>query len=498
VYPIDYFWRSSRLFAERVAIISALGNLTYRDLAAKVFEDAARLTAVDSQPGTPICIAASNSVDHLIKILAVLAAGKIWVPLNPHNGDAELKRNIDFVEPSLVLTDNEMANRLAPFHPQVRLLSDFGSKLAPSNLVRMGPSSAYAVPLDCTQAIKFTGGTTGFPKGVLQPIRAWNTTVVTQRIELRLTAEDRYLICAPLTHGTSTYMLPVLASGGALVFPSARNADVLLGEIERSEATLLFAPPTLIMSLVEEQGLRPRRTNSLRYLIYGGAPMRPDRIRDAQDSFGQVVCTSYGQTEAPQIVTFLPPSQMCGDLLGSVGRPTLLTQVAVLAAEGHSLGEKQGEIAVRGDLVMSGYLNAPEETRRVLFDGWLRTGDVGTIDERGYVFITDRIRDTIITGGFNVYPSDVEAVLARHPAIFDCSVVGVPDAKWGEAVCAAIQLRDGQGIDTKSLLKLVKDELGSVKSPKGIYVFDSLPRSPVGKTLKSLIKTEIIRRREFS
>lgn len=187
---------------------------------------------------------------------------------------------------------------------------------------------------------------------------------------------------------------------------------------------------------------------------------------------------------------------MSGDLIGSVGRATALTRLAILSKEGEPLPDgEEGEIAVRGDLVMTGYLNAPEETGRVLVDGWLRTGDAGVIDERGYLFMRDRIRDVIITGGFNVYPGDVEVVIARHPNVADCSVVGVPDPKWGEAVHVAIQLRDGAGLDADALIAAVKHELGSVKAPKEIHIFDALPRSPVGKTVKAAVRSEIIRRR---
>ncbi len=232
---------------------------------------------------------------------------------------------------------------------------------------------------------------------------------------------------------------------------------------------------------------------ALRYLVYGGAPMRPEQIRDAQAVFGPVLCTSFGQTEAPQIITFLPPGEMHGERLASVGRPSLLTRVAIVDKAGNVLGAgEEGEIAVRGDLVMSGYLKAETETRKTLVDGWLRTGDAGVFDEHGFLFLRDRIRDVIITGGFNVYPGDVEVVLSAHPAVADCSVVGIPDAKWGEAVHAAVQLRPGMQVAADELIALVKRELGSVKTPKHIHVFQALPRSAVGKVLKPAVRESIL------
>ncbi len=499
MYPIDFLWRAARRHQDRVAIISPTGNLTFGELADVVLRRAAALTAIDPQPRSRVCVGAANSVDHLVAILAILAAGKVWVPLNPRNGDPELRRIVEFVEPSLVLADDEMAARLAGTGASLRALDALahhaGDPCATCG-VMMGPYSRPGVDLGEAQAIKFTGGTTGFPKGVIQPLRAWNTNIATQIHELALMPDDRYLVAAPITHGTSTYMLPLLGAGGALIFPAYNKPSALLDAASTHDATLFFAPPTLILALVEEQRRAPRPLPALRYLVYGGAPMRPEQIRDAQSVFGQVLCTSFGQTEAPQMITFLSPAEMVGENLASVGRPSILTRVAIVDKEGRPLpAGEEGEIAVRGDLVMSGYLKAEAETRKTLVDGWLRTGDAGVLDERGYLFLRDRIRDVIITGGFNVYPSDVEVVLSGHPAVADCSVVGVPDAKWGEAVHAAVQLRPGMSVDAADLIALVKRELGSVKTPKHVHLFEALPRSAVGKVLKPAVREIILNQR---
>lgn len=494
MFPIDYFWRAARRFPKRVAVVCPEGEITFSDLADKVQDCAAALVTLDTQPGSRVGIGAANSVDHLVAILAVLAAGKVWVPLNPRNGDPELQRIVEFAKPSLVVLDAEMQQRMTGLQAQVINFKSLKETTGDRQSLPMGPVASQSVELNATQAIKFTGGTTGFPKGVQQTLRSWNTNIATQIHELGLTEKDRYLVAAPLTHGTSTYMLPLLGVGGALVFPADAKAPGLLAAIEEHKATVFFAPPTLILALTEAQNKYRRDVSSLRYLVYGGAPMRPEQIREAQAVFGPVVCTSFGQTEAPQIIAFLPPEQMTGERMASVGRPTLLTQVAIVNKEGQPLpyGE-EGEIAVRGDLVMSGYLNAEEETRKTLVNGWLRTGDGGVLDEEGYLYLRDRLRDVIITGGFNVYPSDVEVVLSTHPAIADCSVVGVPDAKWGEAVHAAVQLHAGQSINADEVIAMVKRELGSVKTPKEIHVFETLPRSAVGKVLKPAIRAAIQR-----
>ena len=494
MYPIEYFWRAARRFPDRPAVIGPDGSLTFRDLAATVLARAGSIAALGDGASDMVCVGAANTVEHLVAILAVMAAGKVWVPLNPRSGDPDLLRQVAFVRPALVLLDAGMGERIATDAAPVRLLSELpGGEGA---RVRMGPTPDRGVPLHRTQAVKFTGGTTGFPKGVQQPLRAWNANIVTQMHTLGLRCDDRYLVAAPLTHGTGTYMLPILGSGGALVFPDHADAAGLLDAAAAHRATLFFAPPTLILALMDEQRSAPRDLGALRFLVYGGSPMRLDHIRAAQDCFGRVLCTCYGQTEAPQIATFLPPDAMAGDDLASVGRPTLLTQVGIVAPDGGFLPPGQeGEIAIRGDLLMTGYLDAPEETARALVDGWLRTGDAGLLDERGFLFLRDRLRDVVITGGFNVYPSDVEAVLATHPAIADCAVFGVPDDKWGEAVHAGVQLRPGHALDPGALMALVKHELGPVKTPKEVHAFDALPRSAVGKVLKPAMRAEVARRR---
>lgn len=219
MYPIDYLWRAAHRHPDRTAIVSPAGELSFSALARDVLARAAALASLDPTRRSRVCVGAANSVEHLVAILAILAAGKVWVPLNPRNGDPELRRIVDFVEPSLVLADDAMLARLAGVAAPVRPLDDLCRLHGDIGAVEFGPCTSATVDLGDAQAIKFTGGTTGFPKGVIQPLRAWNANIATQIHELGLTPDDRYLVAAPITHGTSTYMLPLLGAGGALVFP---------------------------------------------------------------------------------------------------------------------------------------------------------------------------------------------------------------------------------------------------------------------------------------
>jgi acyl-CoA synthetase (AMP-forming)/AMP-acid ligase II len=224
--------------------------------------------------------------------------------------------------------------------------------------------------------------------------------------------------------------------------------------------------------------------------------MSVERLKECLAIFGTVMTQMFGQVEAPMLCTYLSPEDhlVIGDpslerRLASCGRPTLLTPVAIMDDAGSLLASGEtGEIVVRGNLVMAGYYKDPEATAEVSKNGWHHTGDIGYIDEDGYVYIVDRKKDMIITGGFNVYPSEVEQIIWSHPAIQDCAVIGIPDPKWGEAIKAVVELKPGKSITEDEVIALCKEKLGSVKAPKSLEVWTSLPRSPAGKVLKKDIR----------
>ena len=495
--PIEFFFRAAARTPHDVAVIAPERTVTFSDLATQVMSLAAFLKVEDPRPQARVCVGCRNSIEHLVAILAVIAAGKTWVALNPRNGDPELQRIVEYISPSAMLLDEAMATRIDGHGVTTYLLDG-----PPSDTVfrraqnREAPFARSYLPLDATTAIKFTGGTSGVPKGVMQTYRGWNANIVSQRHAYGFTPKDRYLVNAPLTHGASTYILPILGAGGAFVFPDDTKPAALLHAIARHEVTTFFSPPTMVTMLVEAARIADVRTPSLRNVIYGGAPMRAARIREAQEAFGPVLAGTYGQTEAPQIITHLSSTElMQKQNLASAGRPSLFTDVAIMNEAGDLLppGE-QGEVVVRGDLLMAGYFKMPDETAKTIKDGWLHTGDLGVFDDRGHLFLRDRLREVIITGGFNVYPSDVESVLSQYPAIAECAVIGIPDDHWGETVHAAVEAKPGMGVDPVEVIAFVKRELGSVKTPKVVHVFESMPKSAVGKVLKTGIREAILQR----
>jgi acyl-CoA synthetase (AMP-forming)/AMP-acid ligase II len=275
------------------------------------------------------------------------------------------------------------------------------------------------------------------------------------------------------------------------------DPQLLLAAIPGRKVTELFLPPTVIYRLLDIPELNKKVDfSSLRYFFYGAAPMSVEKLKTAIEVFGPVMTGGYGQTEAPGTISSLPPGEhltqgkIASDgRLSSVGRPNPLIRVEMMNDANEILppGET-GEICVRGDLVMRGYYKDPVKTAETIIDGWLHTGDIGHIDADGYLHITDRKKDMIISGGFNVYPSEVEQVIWGHPAVRDCAVIGVPDDKWGEAVKAVVELNAGQNVTAEDLIALCKEKLGSVKAPKSVDFIEQLPRSPVGKVLKKELR----------
>ncbi|ARP96798.1 class I adenylate-forming enzyme family protein [Bordetella genomosp. 13] len=493
MYPIDFFFRAAQRYPDRVALDGPQGQVRYRELAARVGALAAALQALDPAPQTRVALCAGNTADHIVALLAVLASGKIWVPLNYRSTEPEIARILDATEPSIVIGDETGGPLLAGAGGiRVHLHEQSSGHTLAALLARHAGQQPVRHDLsrDDVQAIKFTGGTTGLPKGVMQPYRAWNAGIVNQIASWGLTCEDRYVVSAPITHGTGTYLLPVLAQGGMHLLLDGSGPAAVTQAFRERGGTLSFMPPTLIYMLMAQDGISRADFPRLRNLIYGGAPMPPELIDRARVFFGPVLGTTYGQTEAPQIVTVLPPAELDDPAnRGSVGRCTWYSEMAIMAPDGGLLPPGEiGEVVVRGDLVMAGYWRLPGKTAETIVDGWLHTGDVGLVDERGFLFLKDRLRDVIITGGFNVYPVDVENALSSHPDVYECAVFGLPDEKWGEAVHAAVQFHPGREAEPAALQAHVRALLGPVQTPKHIHVHDSLPKSPVGKVLKNAVR----------
>lgn len=494
MYPIDFFWRAAQRWPDRIAIDTPTERITYRALARQVQAVAAGLLACDPTPQSRVGICATNSAEHIVALLAVLASGKVWVPLNPKTTPTEIRRITDTVDASILVVEEGHESMVTDERARRIVIGSAGpGQLSLESLARAHADAsppALTADGDATQAIKFTGGTTGAPKGVMQPYRAWMINIVNQIHAWSFDENDRYVMAAPITHGTSTYVLPVLAQGGCHVIMEAVGAAAVRDAFKHRGGTVSFMPPTLAYMLMALPGATRDDFPHLKRLIYGGAPMPPEKIRAVRAFFGPVLGTTYGQTEAPQILTVMRPEDFEDEAnWAAVGRRTWYSDVAIMSPQGELLPDGEvGEVVARGPLVMTGYWRLPEKTAETIVDGWLHTGDRGLFDARGYLYLKDRLKDIVITGGFNVYPIEVENALSQHPAVHESAVFGLPDDKWGESVNAAVQLRPGHQASEMELAAFVRARLGPVQTPKNIHFVAELPRSPVGKVLKSAVR----------
>jgi fatty-acyl-CoA synthase len=501
--PIDFLYRGLTRDPAAIAVEFGTASVSYAELVADVESLASGFQSLDRTPGSRVGICAFNTRAHLTALLATYAAGKVWVPLNPRNGRAELDAMIAATRPAILVADEACMGKFSPTDAPLILGEAEGSTAVAHESVRglirrhtgHSPHAVLRTPQD-EQVIKFSGGTTGRPKGVVQPVRCINTQAESILETFDFGPHDCFLVAAPLTHGTSCFVLPILAAGGRLTLLEKPASAIILQAFESGGVTAVYLAPTMIYALMAEPGAADRKYPVLRHLIYSAAPMPPDRIEAARAVFGPVVETAYGQVEAPQIVTAMRANEFSyagGRNLESVGRATRMTRVEVMDSEGRILGPGEvGEVVVRGNLVMTGYLDMPELTSQTIVDGWLHTGDLGALDERGYLFLKGRLREVIISGGFNIFPADVEAVLGRHAAVQECSVFGVADPKWGEALHAAVQLRPGATATEAELIQFVKRELDSVKAPKAVHFVDGLPTSPVGKVIRRAVRAQVL------
>lgn len=472
-HPIRALYDNRAAKTARPALYDGDVTLTHEQVIECV-ERAARSVPASGRVG----LCAANTWRHVIAYLAILRAGAVWVPLNPRNGarlNDELRARAKL---DLVLCDETSRE----------LVGDWSGVTSLEIWLNAGSSDALApMPNDPhgVFAIKFTGGSTGRPKGVVQIARSAARAMASMQSFYGFGGEDVNLAVAPLTHGSSHYVIPVLAAGGAHVLMAQPDRAQIIEELKR-RVSIAFMPPTLIHLLMSDADFTPEAFPALRHITYSAAPMAPAAIEKAIARFGPVISTLYGQTEAPMTITALDAQDMKRrELRASVGRAFGETPVAVLTASNEVLDRGEGEVLVGGDLADTTYLDDPEQTAASRHQNWLKTGDIGRIDEDGYLFLLGRSKEMIISGGYNIYPAEVERALAAHPAVREVCAFGVADEKWGERLEAAVA---ADSVDEETLRAFVREAIGPVRTPKRLHLLSALPRNPVGKVVRNDVR----------
>ncbi|MEO8298308.1 MAG: AMP-binding protein [Burkholderiales bacterium] len=490
--------------AGKPAFIDDERVITYAEIGERVGQAIEVFRTLGLVPGDAVVQLVGNRSEAFVIMMACYVHGLRSVALQTLGGEDDQAFIIDDAQARLVLVDATYQARGVALQTRCGQAARWFSH---------GPAQGFddfwalartqvAQPLVCHGGaedvirLAYTGGTTGRPKGVMLSNRSLVTYTLLVQAGIDWPQDVRLICTTPISHAAGSLILPTLLRGGLVVLQRGFDADAFIDAFERHRCNVTFLVPTLVYALLDHPRTRRTDWTEMHTLIYSAAPMAPVRVREALQVFGPCLVQLYGQTEAPNCVLALTQREHLlanDERLASAGRPLPGLSVALLDDTGQPVAANGGshaigEICVRGPLLMSGYWGQPELTAQAFEGGWLHTGDMAWRDAQGYLYIVDRKKDMIISGGFNVYPKEVENVLTAHPAVAAAAVIGVPDAKWGEAVKAFVTLRPGHSTDEATLIALVRRAKGAVHTPKSIELTETLPLTALGKIDKKALR----------
>jgi acyl-CoA synthetase (AMP-forming)/AMP-acid ligase II len=498
----DFFDKQADARPDAVAVMFNGAASTYRDIQEQSRKVAQSLMAAGLPEGAKVASWIRNHPVFFSIQIGIHRTPYVWLPLNPRATAQECASNMEAFGAEWLFIEACFADHIRLIRSSVPTLlgtvalngevdgclsfEDFCNGSEPR------PAEVNIRPEDVVTLIT-TGGSTGKPKGVLRTSMNWAALIVNYRLKLFQGEPPTNLVATPLTHVAGEVAQAVFAEGGMNVILEKPDPVTILEAIERYAITSLFVPPTLLYMMLARNVPGKHRFGSLKYLMYGAAPISLDKLREAWKVFGPVMTQLYGLMEATSTVSIMSPMEhaatLDGPAFGGVGRGSPLVMIDVFDENGRpAAAGTKGEVVCRGTNLCSGYEANPEATAEAFRHGWFHTGDIGYRDKDGFFHLVDRRKDIIITGGFNIYPGEVEQVLWTHPAVQDCAVIGVPHDKWGEAVTAIVELKPGASVMESDLIALCKEQLGSVKAPKTVEIWPALPRSVVGKVLKKEIR----------
>jgi acyl-CoA synthetase (AMP-forming)/AMP-acid ligase II len=429
-------------------------------------------------PGDRVGVLLPNSIECLVAYYALAKSGLVRVSLNT-------RETLD--DHRYKLSDSGSRGVI---HNGVDGL-DVEIAIGPDQLSPMiagGRDEPCAVdrPLDAPLRLGYTGGTTGRSKAVTLTTRGELAELTAFLTDLMpdIRPGDTFLHAAPIAHASGAFFLPAIARGARSLIMGKFDPAQFIELAVKEKASLTFLVPTMLAMIMEQPGLAAAKLE-FRRIAYGASPISPALLERAENRFGRIFAQTYGQAESPMVITCLKPADH--DRIGSCGRPFTMVDVAIFDDNDNPLppGEK-GEIVCRGPQTMAYYWNRPDQTAEAFRNGWLHTGDIGTMDEDGFFYILDRKNDMLISGGYNVYPREVEEVLLSFPGVVEAAVIGLPDERWGERVEAVVSGRPG--LDADALLEYARGNLAGYKSPKKITIWPELPKSSANKILRRTVR----------
>ncbi len=479
-------------FPDRCAVVDGDKQITYRQFNLESSKIAAELFAVGVQPGDHVALCAPNSYEWLAFYFGVLKAGAVAVTFSHLLTRAELLKILSDCQPRVLFTVDEKLDAFGDLknrRPCPELVICDGGDISFTRFVDKGASRFNSINRNRndTAAILYTGGTTGTPKGAMLSHENILTSLFNVAHYERSSEHDRALCFLPLNHvfGQIHITHSMVYCGGGLVLQPAFDPEKVLDAIQRFEVTNFYAVPTVYIRFLELDDLRAK-IKSVRYCFSAAASMATEVVREWKSRTGLNIHESYGMTESASMVTY---NHYYRHVVGSVGTPVNLVEVQIRDFDGNVLEQgNQGEICICGPNITKGYLNNPGETKAAFWGNWFRSGDIGLFDNDGYLYIVDRLKDMIITGGENVYPREVEELLYTRAEVMECAVVGLSDREYGERVTAFIIPAQGQKPDPQILKSFLKEHLAGFKVPKELIFVDELPKNNAGKLLKREIK----------
>jgi long-chain acyl-CoA synthetase len=502
--------RPVRMHPKRLATTCGSYEQTYAQLYERVMRLANGLRHLGLEKGDRVAVLMLNCHRFLELYYGTMFAGLVIVPLNIRWGAKEFAHALADCQPKVFVLDATIHEHLKPYLEQLQLLGIqhflFAGEEAPSGMIAYedllhdaSPEEPYVeLTEDDLVGLFYTSGTTGHPKGAMLTHKNLMMNAYHAQIAFHFYRDSVYLHAAPMFHladGAGTFT--VTWHGGAHAFVPRFDPEAVVQTIETKRVSTVVLIPTMINWLLNHPGIEKRDVSSLAQILYGASPMPVDRLKQAMNAFECQFQQGYGMTEAAPLVTVLTAEDhqhgLAGneEILASAGKPILGVDVRVVDDEGQDVKAGEvGEVLVRGPNVMKGYWNRPEETEKALQGGWYHSKDMAKYDSEGYLYIVDRKDDMIITGGENVYSTEVESVLYEHPAVLEAAVIGVPDEKWIQAIRAVVVLRGGQQLTPRELIEFCKQHLSPYKVPKGVDFVKELPKGGTGKILKSVLREQ--------